>query len=185
MDFGIKWNQLRSLEMLGCQVEVVPAQTSSAEILARKPHGVFLSNGPGDPNAAPYAVKTVQGLLGQLPIFGVCMGHQILGLAIGAKAYKLKFGHRGGNQPVLDQETGRVEISSHNHGYAIHASTLPAFATVTHINLNDKTVEGIEIESAQAFSVQYHPEACPGPHDSVALFQKFIQNMDKYVSKIS
>lgn len=179
LDFGVKWNLLRSLEQLGCDVEVVPANTSAAAILDRKPDGVFLSNGPGDPSAAPYAAQTVKSLVGKVPLFGVCMGHQILALSLGAKTYKLKFGHRGGNQPVLDQCTGKVEISSHNHGYAVDGPSLPSHAAVTHVNLNDKTVEGLEIPGSDAFSVQYHPEACPGPHDSMLLFEKFIQLMKK------
>jgi len=173
MDFGIKTNLLRSLAAQGCSITVVPASTGPEKILALRPDGLFLSNGPGDPAAAPYAVETIRKLLGKLPIFGVCMGHQLLALAAGAKTYKLKFGHRGGNQPVLDNETGRVEISSHNHGYAVDSSSLPAQAKITHISLNDRTVEGIAIPSANAFSVQYHPEACPGPHDSAALFDRF------------
>lgn len=179
MDFGIKWNLLRSLEHLGCEIEVVPATTTATEILARKPDGVFLSNGPGDPSAAPYAAETVRGLVGKIPLFGVCMGHQILSLALGAKTYKLKFGHRGGNQPVIDKGTGHVEISSHNHGYSVDANSLPANLEVTHINLNDKTVEGVAVKGAEAFSVQYHPEACPGPHDSDHLFERFIGLMKK------
>jgi carbamoyl-phosphate synthase small subunit len=178
MDFGVKWNLLSSLHALGCEIEVVPAKTTAAEILARKPDGVFLSNGPGDPAAAPYAAATVRDLLGKLPIFGVCMGHQILALALGGKTYKLKFGHRGGNQPVKDQTTGQVEISSHNHGYSVDGTSLPSSAQVTHTNLNDKTVEGLAVPSAKAFSVQYHPEACPGPHDSRALFERFIESME-------
>ncbi len=174
LDFGVKWNLLKSLQHFGCEVDVVPAKTTAAEILARKPDGVFLSNGPGDPSAAPYAAKTVAELVGKTPIFGVCMGHQILALALGGKTYKLKFGHRGGNQPVLDQSSGRVEISAHNHGYAVAADSLPPGVTITHLNLNDKTVEGLELSKAKAFSVQYHPEACPGPHDSIELFRKFI-----------
>jgi carbamoyl-phosphate synthase small subunit len=179
MDFGVKWNLLRSLEEQGCEIDVVPAKTSAAEILARKPDGVFLSNGPGDPSAAPYAAKTVAEILGQVPIFGVCMGHQILALAVGGKTYKLKFGHRGGNQPVLDRSMDRVEISSHNHGYAVDGNSLPKNVQITHVNLNDKTVEGLAIPEAKAFSVQYHPEACPGPHDSVALFERFVDLMKK------
>ena len=179
MDFGIKFNLLRSLENLGCDVEVVPAKTTADEILARKPDGVFLSNGPGDPSAAPYAADTVRGLLGKTPIFGVCMGHQILSLAVGAKTYKLKFGHRGGNQPVIDHATKSVQISSHNHGYSVDGTSLPPDVEITHINLNDKTVEGIKIERANAFSVQYHPEACPGPHDSMMLFDRFISAMQR------
>lgn len=174
VDFGIKWNLLRSLHERGCDIEVVPAKIKAEEILAKKPDGIFLSNGPGDPAAAPYAAEMVRGVLGKIPLFGVCMGHQILSLAVGAKTYKLKFGHRGGNQPVLDRDTGKVEISSQNHGYAVDEKTLPANAVVTHINLNDKTVEGIRVEGKNAFSVQYHPEACPGPKDSEELFDRFI-----------
>ena len=177
MDFGVKWNLLRSLSHFGCEIEVVPASASAADILARKPDGVFLSNGPGDPSAAPYAAKTVKELVGKVPLFGVCMGHQILGLAMGAKTYKLKFGHRGGNQPVLEKTHGRVEISSHNHGYAVDGPSLPASLEITHINLNDKTVEGMKVKGEKAFSVQYHPEACPGPHDSQILFEQFIKSM--------
>jgi carbamoyl-phosphate synthase small subunit len=179
MDFGVKWNLLRSLSSLGCEVEVVPASTSAQEILARKPDGVFLSNGPGDPAAAPYAAKAVRDMVGKVPIFGVCMGHQILSLAMGAKTYKLKFGHRGGNQPVIDKNTQRVEISSHNHGYAVDGSSLPPELEVTHVNLNDRTIEGVQVKGQNAFSVQYHPEACPGPHDSIALFERFVENMKR------
>jgi carbamoyl-phosphate synthase small subunit len=175
LDFGTKRNLLRSLHHFGCEIEVVPAKTSAAEILARKPDGVFLSNGPGDPAAAPYAAKTVSELVGKTPLFGVCMGHQILSLAMGGRTYKLKFGHRGANQPVLDKTTGRVEISSQNHGYAVDATSLPKDIEVTHINLNDKTVAGIAIPKARAFSVQYHPESCPGPHDSQELFERFVK----------
>lgn len=188
MDFGIKSNLLRSLTRLGCEVTVVPAQTTAEQILAYSPHGLFLSNGPGDPAAATYAHKTVKSLIGKLPIFGVCMGHQVLGLALGAKTYKLKFGHRGGNQPVFVHETERVEISSHNHGYAIDETTLPKHLKVTHTNLNDKCVEGMKVLTLPggeklaypAFSVQYHPEACPGPHDSAELFNQFMD----YVRKV-
>jgi carbamoyl-phosphate synthase small subunit len=177
MDFGVKWNLLRSLHQLGCDVEVVPANTAARDILDRKPDGIFLSNGPGDPAAAPYAAKTVRDLVGKVPIFGVCMGHQILALSQGARTYKLKFGHRGGNQPVIDQDTRRVEISSHNHGYAVDGSSLPKDIEVTHVNLNDRTIEGMRVKGADAFSVQYHPEACPGPHDSRILFDRFIESM--------
>lgn len=180
LDFGVKWNLLRHLELRECEVEVLPASTSAVEILSRNPDGVFLSNGPGDPAAAPYAAIAVQEILGKVPIFGVCMGHQILSLALGAKTYKLKFGHRGGNQPVLDQKTHTVEISSHNHGYAVDESSLPSYAEVTHINLNDKTVEGLKVKDKHAFSVQYHPEACPGPHDSTPLFDRFIEMMQNF-----
>jgi carbamoyl-phosphate synthase small subunit len=177
VDFGVKWNLLRDLESRGCAVEVVPATTTAAEILARKPQGVFLSNGPGDPSAAPYAVEMTRGILGKVPIFGVCMGHQILSLALGGKTFKMKFGHRGGNQPVLEKSRGAVEISSHNHGYAVDPKTLPASVQVTHVNLNDQACEGIAAPEKKAFSVQYHPEACPGPHDSVHLFDRFIKMM--------
>jgi carbamoyl-phosphate synthase small subunit len=179
MDFGVKWNLLRSLSHFGCEVEVVPASMKASDILAKKPDGVFLSNGPGDPSAAPYAAETVKQLVGKVPVFGVCMGHQILALALGARTYKLKFGHRGGNQPVLDQETGKVEISSHNHGYAVDGSSIPSGIEVTHVNLNDKTVEGLTVKGKKAFSVQYHPEACPGPHDSVMLFKRFVESMSQ------
>ena len=181
VDFGVKRNLLRSLSHFGCDVTVVPAHASAQEILAHRPDGVFLSNGPGDPSAAPYAAKSVGELVGQVPIFGVCMGHQILALSLGAKTFKMKFGHRGGNQPVLDQKTQRVEISSHNHGYAVDPGTLPKNVEVTHKNLNDGTVEGLRVVlgngAPEAFSVQYHPEACPGPHDSMALFERFVENM--------
>lgn len=179
VDFGVKWNLLRSLENRGCAIEVMPASVKAEDILARKPDGVFLSNGPGDPSAAPYAAEMVRGIVGKVPLFGVCMGHQILSLAMGAKTYKLKFGHRGGNQPVIDKTTEKVQISSQNHGYAVDPSTLSKDVVVTHLNLNDKTVEGIAIPAKKAFSVQYHPEACPGPHDSEELFDRFIDLMKK------
>ena len=156
-DYGIKQQLLRDLAKRGCDVMVVPADYPAEKVLAEKPKGVFLSNGPGDPSLATYAVKNVKELLGKLPIFGVCMGHQILGLALGAKTYKLKFGHRGGNQPVKNIETNAVEISSHNHGYAVDAKTLPAEAKLSHLNLNDQCCEGISVPSKNAFSVQYHP----------------------------
>ncbi len=178
MDFGAKWNILRSLEALGCDVTVVPANATAETILAQKPDGVFLSNGPGDPAAAPYAAVTVGKLIGKVPVFGICMGHQILSLAKGAKTYKMKFGHRGGNQPVLQVATGQVEITSQNHGYAVDEKTLPSDMKVTHIHLNDRTVAGVEVVGAKAFSVQYHPESCPGPHDSRVLFDKFISMME-------
>ena len=177
LDYGIKWNLLRSLEELGCEIEVLPADATADDILSRKPDGVFLSNGPGDPAEAPYAVKTVREILGKTPVFGVCMGHQILALALGGTTYKLKFGHRGGNQPVLSKRSGQVEISSHNHGYAVAADSLPKNVVISHINLNDRTVEGLAAPDLNAFSVQYHPEACPGPHDSVSLFKQFIDLM--------
>lgn len=178
LDYGIKTNLLRSLAARGCEIEVLPATSRASEIMDRRPDGVFLSNGPGDPAAAPYAADVIREILGKVPIFGVCMGHQILSLAVGAKTYKLKFGHRGGNQPVSDCSTQRVEISAHNHGYSVDEKSLPAFAKVSHINLNDGTVEGIELPDHRAFSVQYHPEAAPGPHDSMVLFDRFMRLMD-------
>jgi carbamoyl-phosphate synthase small subunit len=174
-DYGIKRNIMRRLAMRGCKVTVVPAQTSAADVMAMKPDGVFLSNGPGDPAAVTYAVESVKELLGNVPIFGICLGHQILGLALGASTYKLKFGHRGGNQPV--KVDGHVEISSHNHGFAVDAKSLPEGVNVTHLNLNDGCVEGLSVPSKKAFSVQYHPEASPGPHDSDRLFDTFVEMM--------
>ena len=176
-DFGIKWNILRLLAVQGCRVTVVPATTSAAEVVALNPDGIFLSNGPGDPAACTYAIEAVRELLGQKPIFGICLGHQILGLALGAETYKLKFGHRGGNQPVQVTATNEVQISSHNHGFAVDASTLPANVTVSHLNLNDNCCEGLSAPEHKAYSVQYHPESSPGPHDSDALFTKFIELM--------
>jgi carbamoyl-phosphate synthase small subunit len=151
---------------------------TAAEVLALKPDGLFLSNGPGDPAAVTYAIATLRGLLGRVPVFGICLGHQLLGLALGARTYKLKFGHRGGNQPVMHLPTGRVEISSHNHGFAVDADSLPAGVQVTHLNLNDQCVEGLSAPELRAFSVQYHPEAAPGPHDSLYLFDDFIRLME-------
>lgn len=177
LDFGIKWNLLDSLSKMGMDIQVLPATSTSMEILAHQPDGIFLSNGPGDPAAAPYAADTVRAVVGRVPLFGVCMGHQILALAMGAKTYKLKFGHRGGNQPVRDQQTSRIEISSHNHGYSVDDASLPSSIRVTHRNLNDGTIEGIEVIGQRAFSVQYHPEACPGPHDSLGLFERFVDLM--------
>ena len=174
-DFGIKRHILRLLAAHGCRVTVVPATASAEDVLALKPDGIFLSNGPGDPAACDYAVTAVRQLLGQKPIFGICLGHQILGLALGAETYKLKFGHRGGNQPVQVTETGAVQISSHNHGFAVDASTLPPHVTLSHTNLNDNCCEGLTAPDLRAFSVQYHPESSPGPHDSDELFTKFIR----------
>ncbi|MFC1466461.1 MAG: glutamine-hydrolyzing carbamoyl-phosphate synthase small subunit [Candidatus Brachytrichaceae bacterium NZ_4S206] len=171
-DFGIKRNILRLLASRGCRITVVPATTTAEEVLAMQPDGVFLSNGPGDPAACTYAIEATRRLLGQTPIFGICLGHQILGLALGGRTYKMKFGHRGGNQPVL--ANGRVEISSHNHGFAVHADSLPPEVEITHVNLNDGCVEGLRVPSLDAFSVQYHPEASPGPHDASYLFDQFM-----------
>lgn len=176
-DYGIKRNILRLLVSRGCRVTVVPADTPAHEVLAMAPDGVFLSNGPGDPAAATYAISAVKELLGQKPIFGICLGHQILALALGAHTYKLKFGHRGGNQPVQLTDNLAVQISSHNHGFAVDASTLPTDVTVSHVNLNDNCCEGLNAPNYRAFSVQYHPESSPGPHDSDALFDQFMEMM--------
>jgi carbamoyl-phosphate synthase small subunit len=178
-DYGIKHNILRLLSDHGCRVTVVPAQTSASDVLAMKPDGVFLSNGPGDPAAVTYAIDNLKQLLGRVPIFGICLGHQLLGLALGGKTYKLKFGHRGGNQPVKNLATNRVEISSHNHGFAVDADSLPRGVEVTHVNLNDDCVEGLRAAALRAFSVQYHPEAAPGPHDARYLFRQFVQLMEE------
>ncbi len=176
-DFGIKRNILRLLAERGCRVTVVPASTPAAEALALKPDGVFLSNGPGDPAAVTYGIKAVRDLLGKTPVFGICLGHQILGLALGGSTYKLRFGHHGGNQPVRFSDTGQVEISSHNHGFAVDPKSLPAGVEVTHVNLNDDCCEGLRARDLRAFSVQYHPEAAPGPHDASYLFGQFIELM--------
>jgi carbamoyl-phosphate synthase small subunit len=174
-DFGIKHNILRMLRARDCRVTVVPATTTADEALALKPDGVFLSNGPGDPAACTYAVEATRGLLGKVPVFGICLGHQILGLALGGTTYKLKFGHRGGNQPVRFSDTGAVEISSHNHGFAVKADSLPRNVEITHVNLNDQCVEGLRAKDLRAFGVQYHPEASPGPHDASYLFDEFMK----------
>lgn len=173
IDYGMKWNILRHLSDLGADVTVVPGTATANEILALRPDGVFLSNGPGDPRPLTYATDAIRGLLGKVPVFGICLGHQLLGLACGAEIFKLKFGHRGANQPVLHHQTGRVEITSQNHGFAISAESLPPTLEVTHINLNDQTVEGFRHRELPAFSVQYHPEAAAGPHDSRYLFEQF------------
>jgi carbamoyl-phosphate synthase small subunit len=174
IDYGIKYNILRRLRQHGFSVQVVPATTSAREVLTYKPQGIVLSNGPGDPAALPYAAQTVADLIGTgLPIFGICLGHQILGLALGGRTFKLKFGHRGGNQPVKDLDTGRVEITSQNHGFALEAASLPSDVVVNRINLNDQTVEGFRHKTKPILSVQYHPEASPGPHDSTSLFAEF------------
>jgi carbamoyl-phosphate synthase small subunit len=172
-DFGLKRTILRRLVDHGCRVTVVPASTSAAEALALRPDGVFYSNGPGDPAAAAYAVETLRGLIGRVPVFGICLGHQLMGLALGGRTYKLPFGHHGANHPVRHIPTGRVEITSQNHGFAVDPDSLPAEAAVSHINLNDQTVEGLSHAGLGCFSVQYHPEAGPGPHDATYLFQAF------------
>lgn len=178
-DYGIKRNILRLLAEHGCRVTVVPATTPASEVLALNPDGIFLSNGPGDPAAVTYAVDAVRELIGKKPLFGICLGHQILGLALGGTTYKLRFGHHGGNQPVRFSDTARVEISSHNHGFAVRADSLPDGVEVTHINLNDQCVEGLRVPERKAFSVQYHPEAAPGPHDAAYLFGQFVGLMQK------
>ena len=180
MDFGIKYNILRQLTEHGCEVQVVPAKTTAEEILAAEPDGVFLSNGPGDPMPLDYAIKTIQELMGKKPIFGICLGHQLLGLALGGKTFKLKFGHRGANQPVKSMETNQVEITSQNHGFCVDIDSLPNTVDITHINLNDDTLEGIRHRDLPAFSVQYHPEASPGPHDASYLFSQFTKMMADY-----
>jgi carbamoyl-phosphate synthase small subunit len=178
LDCGIKFNQLRIMTEKGCQVQVVPASTDAATILAMNPDGVFLSNGPGDPAGVQGVVETVRGLLGKTPVFGICLGHQILGLAYGGSTYKLKFGHRGGNQPVKDLTTGHVEITSQNHGFTVDLASLDKEAVeLTHINLNDGSLEGMRHRHFPAFSVQYHPEHAPGPHDSLYLFDRFVEMM--------
>lgn len=176
-DYGLKRSMLQYLVDVGCRVTVVPSTHSAEEILAKKPHGVFLTNGPGDPAAVEGAGKNVAALLGKVPMFGICLGHQILALGLGARTYKMKFGHRGANQPVKDLTTGRVEITSHNHGFAVDAESIKGKAEITHLSLNDRTVEGLAVPDARAFSVQYHPEASPGPHDARHLFERFAQLM--------
>ena len=173
-DFGIKWNILRSMRRSGMDISVVPAKTPASEVLAMKPDGVFMSNGPADPSAVTYAIDAARELLGKVPVMGICLGHQILGLACGGKTYRLKFGHHGCNHPVMDLETREVEITSQNHNFAIDPDSLDASKVeVTHLNLNDRTVEGLRHKSEPMFCVQYHPEACPGPHDPYYLFARF------------
>ncbi len=178
-DFGIKWNILRRLDAYGCDVHVFPATAPAADLLAIEPDGLFLSNGPGDPAALPYAIENVRTLVASnRPMFGICLGHQVLGLAVGGKTFKLKFGHRGGNHPVKNLATGAVEITSQNHGFAVDPDSLPANVQVTHLNLYDGTVEGFRHTTRPIFSVQYHPEASPGPHDADYLFGQFLDSME-------
>ncbi|MBZ0296535.1 MAG: glutamine-hydrolyzing carbamoyl-phosphate synthase small subunit [Anaerolineae bacterium] len=182
-DYGIKRNILRLFTDRGLRVTVVPAHTSAEDVLAMQPAGIFLSNGPGDPAAVTYAIDNVRQLLGKTPVFGICLGHQILGLALGGKTEKMRFGHRGGNQPVKNLLTGVIEISSHNHGFAVTADSDLNGAEITHINLNDHTVEGLRHTDLGAFSVQYHPEASPGPHDSLYLFDEFVERTKEEAAK--
>jgi carbamoyl-phosphate synthase small subunit len=179
-DFGMKWNILRRFTAHGCDVRVFPATAPASELLAERPDGVFLSNGPGDPAALGYAVDNARDLVrSDVPVFGICLGHQILSLAMGGQTYKLKFGHRGANHPVKELETGKIEITSQNHGFAVDPDTLPSDVKVTHVNLYDGTVEGLRHETKPVFCVQYHPEAAPGPHDADYLFRQFLDEMEK------
>lgn len=173
LDFGMKWNIARHLVDLGFKVTVLPGTATAEEVLALKPDGVFLSNGPGDPEPVTYAVETIRALLGKKPIFGICLGHQLMALACGSKTFKLKFGHRGANQPVIDLETGKIEITSQNHGFSVEEASLPDCLQITHRNLNDHTIAGLKHKELPAFCVQYHPEASAGPHDSQYLFGRF------------
>ncbi len=179
-DFGIKFNILRRLRQAGFEVEVVPSTTTAAEVLAKNPDGVFLSNGPGDPAALGYIHEELRQLIGRKPIFGICLGNQLLGHAFGGKTFKLKFGHRGGNQPVKDLRSGKISITSQNHGFAVDAESLPPDVEVTHINLNDGTVEGMRHKTHPVFSVQYHPEAAPGPNDAAYFFEEFATLIDQH-----
>jgi carbamoyl-phosphate synthase small subunit len=178
-DYGIKTNILNNLAQRGCEIIVFPAQTTAEEVLAHEPDGVFLSNGPGDPEGVPNVVETIRTLIREKPTFGICLGHQMLGLAFGADIRKLKFGHHGGNQPIKNLATSKVEIAAENHGFAVVRETMPPDVEVTHVNLNDDTVEGMQHKTLPVFSIQYHPEASPGPHDATYLFDRFIDEMEK------
>jgi carbamoyl-phosphate synthase small subunit len=180
-DFGIKQNILRMLTREGCTVTVVPAETTAAEVMALKPDGVFLSNGPGDPEPVDYAVQAIRDMMGRVPVFGICLGHQLCGLALGGRTYKLKFGHHGGNHPVRNNVTGKVEITAHNHNFAVDPDSINANEVeLTHVDLNDQTLEGLRHKTLPLFSVQYHPEAAPGPHDSHYLFRDFCKMMEEW-----
>jgi carbamoyl-phosphate synthase small subunit len=180
-DFGVKTNSLREFSKYGCRVTVVPSDTSAEAVLKIKPDGIFLSNGPGDPSAMKRVVAEIKKLTEEnVPMFGICLGHQILGQVFGGETYKLKFGHRGGNQPIKDLTTGKIEIAAHNHGFAVEAESLPDSVEITHINLNDNTVAGLQHKTLPVFSVQYHPESAPGPHDSEYLFKRFIELMESH-----
>lgn len=185
LDYGMKWNIPRHLSQRGNRVTILPGTSTAEEVLSHQPDGVFLSNGPGDPEPLTYAIKTIQNLLGKKPVFGICLGHQLLSLAGGAKTFKLKFGHRGGNQPVLHCQTGRVEITSQNHGFAVQEEGLPDCFEITHRNLNDNTIAGVRHKKVEAFSVQYHPEASAGPHDSGYLFNEFQTALERKVAERS
>jgi carbamoyl-phosphate synthase small subunit len=180
LDFGVKTKSLREFSKFGCRITVVPAEASAEEVVALKPDGIFLSNGPGDPASMQQVIEEIKKItVSNVPMFGICLGHQLLGQAFNGGTYKLLFGHRGGNQPIKDLVTGRVEITSHNHGFAVDAKTLPADVEVTHINLNDETVAGLKHKRLPIFSVQYHPEAAPGPHDAAHHFKRFIELMEE------